>query len=99
MTLLLTSAAVEVIKGLAAARAADGVRILASPSLDAGDPGLQIELAAGPRPEETVVEAEEARIFLAPGALAAMNGRLLDADIEGGEVHFALLDQTDEEPG
>lgn len=100
MTWMLTSDAVDAIRGLAAAPEADGVRISpASRYLNAQGPGLQIELARGPQPQDTLVEVEEARIFLAPGALAAMEGKLLDADAEGGEVHFLLLDQTDDESG
>lgn len=100
MTLMLTRDAADVIKGLVAAPGAEGLRISsASQSLDTHGPGLQIELAAGPQPQDAVVEAGGAVIFLAPEAAPAMEGKLLDADVESGEVRFALLEQMEEEPG
>ena len=101
MTLMLTPDAAEAIKGLAEVPGAEGVRI--SPiaqRLDTTEgPGLQIELAAGPEPEDAVVELEGAHIFLAPEAAETMEDKVLDADITGDQVRFAVLHPADESPG
>lgn len=100
MTLMLTPDAAEVIKGLAEVPGAEGLRI--SPMdqpLDAEGPGLQVELARGPQSQDAVVEVEGARIFLAPVAVETMEDKVLDADIDGDQVRFAVLQQTKEPPG
>lgn len=56
-------------------------------------------MTARPHPQDAVVEAEGAHIFLAPEAAETMDDKVLDADIEGGEVRFALLEQSEQEPG
>jgi iron-sulfur cluster assembly protein len=97
--LMLTRDAAEVIKGLSEAPGAEGVRIsAAAQSVDGQMPGLQIALAPAPQVEDAVVEAEGAHIFLAPEAAQALDGKVLDADVEGEEVRFAVMEQTPEEP-
>ena len=93
--LMLTRDATEAIKGLAEAPGAEGLRI-SSPA-PSGDTGadLQIALAPGPDPEDAVVEAEGALIFLAPEAAVALEDKVLDADLEAGEVRFAVLQQEE----
>lgn len=100
MTLMLTRDAAEAIRGITELPGAEGVRIFpATQSLDTQGPGLQIEPAAGPHPQDAVVEAEGARLFLAPEAAETIEGKVLDADIEGGEVRFGLVEQSEQEPG
>jgi Fe-S cluster assembly iron-binding protein IscA len=92
--LMLTRDATEAIKGLAEAPGAEGVRISSlAQSAVAHGAGLQIALAPGPDPEDAVVEAEGARIFLAPDAALALDDKVLDAEVEVGEVRFAVLQQ------
>ena len=66
----------------------------AQPSLDSQAPALQIQLAPAPQPDDVVVEGEGAHIFLAPEAVPAMDDKVLDADVEGEEVRFAVMEQT-----
>ena len=95
---MLTSEAAQTIRSLVEAPHAAGIRILRAPDpVDQGGSGLQVELAAGPRPQDTVVELEGAFIFVAPEAERAMEGSVLDAHIEGEEVRFALWDQMEPE--
>jgi len=94
--LMLTRDATEAIKGLAEAPGAEGLRISSlAPSGDSQGAGLQVALAPGPDPEDAVVEAEGALIFLAPDAAAALEDKVLDADLEAGEVRFAVLQQEE----
>lgn len=89
--LMLTRDAADAIKGLAEAPGAEGVRISALTSVDAAAPGLQVTLARGPDAQDAVVEAEGARIFLAPDAAQALDDKVLDANVEGEEVRFAVM--------
>lgn len=90
--LMLTKNAADAIKRLTGAPGAEGVRISkAGPSLAPDGPGLQIELVGEAEPEDAVVEAEGSRIFLAPEAAEAMEGKVLDADVESDAVRFAVL--------
>jgi iron-sulfur cluster assembly protein len=94
--LMLTRDAAEAVKGLAEAPGAEGLRIsTVPPATDARGPRLQVALAPGPDPQDAVVEAEGARIFLAPDAAPELDDKVLDADIEAGEVRFAVLQQGD----
>jgi iron-sulfur cluster assembly protein len=94
--LMLTRDAAEAIKGLAETPGAAGLRIFGRrESPGAEGPGLEIELSAGPQPRDAVVEAEGARLFLAPEAAEAMEDKVLDADVEGGQVRFAVLEQAE----
>lgn len=95
MNLVLTPDAARVIKGLAEMPGTEGLRI--SPigqTPDTQTPGLQVELAAGPQPWDEVVEVEGARIFVAPEAAETTEGKVLDADIDGDQMRFALREQT-----
>jgi len=97
--LLLTPDAVTVVKKLTEAPDAEGVRISRpSASTDAAGAALQIELAAGPDPTDEVVDAEGAQLFLAPDAIDLMDGKVLDARIEGDEVSFAMFEEPEAPP-
>ena len=99
--LLLTKNATELIRGLAEAPGADGVRISADPEAAAysTSPSFRVEVVPAPGVDDTVLEAGGAQVFLAPEAAAALEDKVLDADLEGGGVRFAIMAQADEEPG
>jgi Fe-S cluster assembly iron-binding protein IscA len=98
--LTITQNAALAIRGLVEAPGAEGVRISsASQPSNGSGPGLQVEVSPAPEPHDDVVDAEGARLFLAPGAADALDGKVLDADVEGDEVRFAVLDQqVDDHP-
>jgi len=100
MTIMLTPDAAEAIKGLVETPGAEGLRIssMATQSPDTQGPGLEVALSGGPQPQDAVIETEGARLFLAPEAVQVMDDKILDADVEGGEVRFALLEQAEEPP-
>lgn len=91
--LMLTKDAAGVIKGLTEAPGTGGLRISTS---GGSGTALEAQLAPAPDPLDQVVEAEGARIFLAPGVPEALDDKVLDADLEGGEVRFAVLEQGQE---
>ena len=97
--LAITPNAVEAIKGLSSASEAEGVRISTAdqPSSDAKGPELQLQLARAPEPEDSVVEAAGARLFLDERAADQLGDKVLDADVQGDEVRFAVLEQPDDD--
>jgi Fe-S cluster assembly iron-binding protein IscA len=96
--LALTETAADVIRQLTEAPVADGVRIsTAGASVNGHGPNLLIELVPGPAVDDEVVEAAGARIYLEPGAMRVLDHMVLDADVEGDEVRFAILEQPDED--
>lgn len=68
--------------------AESGLRIAAGSS--ASEP-MQVAASARPQPQDEVVEDQGARVFLGPGALDRLRGRILDIVTERtGRVHFVL---------
>jgi Fe-S cluster assembly iron-binding protein IscA len=51
-----------------------------------------MELASEPEDEDQVIEDRGIRLFVEPRAAATLEGKVLDAEVEEGEVRFALLD-------
>ena len=68
-----------------------GLRIVSSAS-EPDDPGaLQVTAAAGPDENDQVIEAAGARVFLEPQAVAYLDDKVLDAQLdEQGKAHFIL---------
>ena len=98
--MMLTFEAAEAIRRLVKAPGTEGLRIFrAGHSLESRAVDLQIAPAAGPEPQDTVVELDGAQLFLDPEAERTMEGKLLDTEVKGDDVRFALLEQMDEEPG
>ena len=85
--LALTQSAIDAIKTVAPGDA--GLRLyLLGDAVNVES--LQIEVAAGPRPSDRVLEADGAQVFLEPEAAVALGDMLLDAAREGGSVRFAI---------
>lgn len=91
--LMLTREAADAIKGLSEAPGAGGLRISAP---EGTETELEANLAPGPDPSDQVVEAEGAQLFLTPEAADVLDDKVLDAELEGGSVRFALLEQGTE---
>lgn len=69
-----------------------GIRIAAGEPTEQGTP-LALSIADGPEPGDEVV-AGEASVFLEPKVAQALDGTVLDAEVNEGEVAFALRDVT-----
>ena len=94
--LSLTREAARAIRELTEELVADGVRIHAGKRFVRGrPPGIQIEVVSGPDVEDTVLEAEGARIFVESETLRALDHTVIDADTSEGEPHFAVFEQPD----
>lgn len=92
--LVLTEAAAEVVKSVTSTPQTPegaGLRIVSSAS-EPEDPGtLQVTAAAGPGENDQVIEAAGARVFLEPQAVAYLDDKVLDAQLdEQGNAHFTL---------
>jgi Fe-S cluster assembly iron-binding protein IscA len=94
--MMLTFEAAQAIRRLGKTPGAEGLRIFrAGQSLHDNGVDLRIAPVTGPNPQDTIVELDGTRLFLAPEAERTMEGKLLDADVKGGEVRFGLLGQID----
>lgn len=91
--LTLTENAQNVITGIvdgAQAPPTGGIRI----SQDAEGSGLNVAVAEQPEPEDQVVEAAGAKVFLDPQAAVTLDDKVLDAAAQpDGRVDFAIGQQ------
>ena len=91
--LTMTQTAAEAVKQIVARvpQAEDGgVRIRDTGS----DTGFELSVAADPAPLDTVVVTDGARVFLDETAAAALDDRILDAELANdGSVRFAIATQ------
>jgi Fe-S cluster assembly iron-binding protein IscA len=88
--LTLTEAAADVIQRLTSRPGmpdTSGLRI----SPKNGGTALTVALADGPSPQDEVVEADRARVYLGRGAAERLDGKILDARVdERGSVSFQI---------
>ena len=75
---------------------AGGVRISAGEPTPQGTP-LSLELVERPEPEDEVVGGDAA-VFLEPQVAAYLDQAILDAQVDKGEIAFALRDGEEPEP-
>ncbi len=61
-------------------------------STNGSGPALEMALAHGPEADDEVIEDRGVRLFVEPAAAETLDGKVLDAEIEDGEVRFALLE-------
>jgi Fe-S cluster assembly iron-binding protein IscA len=69
-----------------------GLRITRGVAPD-GQPGLTLAVADAPESNDAIVEAENTPVFLDAEAAALLDDKVLDAQVEGGQVGFMLRDQ------
>ncbi len=71
-----------------------GVRISARPQRQNGKgPALSVDLVPAPEAGDQVVEAGSARLFVEPTAAPALDEKVLDVQVDAGEIRLALLEQ------
>jgi iron-sulfur cluster assembly protein len=71
-----------------------GVRIATgSHSTNGSGPHLTLEVVPAPEPEDEVLEAEGAQLYLDPAAVETLAGKVLDAEREAGAVRFSVFDE------
>jgi iron-sulfur cluster assembly protein len=91
--------AIEAIVSRAGPPRIAGVRISAEHSRGNGEsPAREVRLSLIDSPEdgdEAVEAAEGSRVFLEPDAAELLDDKVLDAEIEQGEIRFSLHQQAD----
>jgi iron-sulfur cluster assembly protein len=96
--LALTDSAVEAVKAIVEASddAVDtsGLRMVAEPTVL----GTNLRLSVVPLPAEDdeVIEDQGARLFLEPDAASLLDDKVLDANVDQGQLAFTLADQLEE---
>jgi iron-sulfur cluster assembly protein len=90
--LAVTENAIDAIKQLAPDEG--GLRVLTSELPGAAGPALQAEVSQEPAPQDQVLEADGAQVFLEPSAATLLDDKVLDATLEGTSVRFAVADQS-----
>jgi Fe-S cluster assembly iron-binding protein IscA len=95
--LVLTEKAAEAIATLKASSAEipddAGLRIVAPPPGGAEETALELAIVAEPAGEDVVVEAEGQQVYLEPMAATLLDDKVLDAQVEQGDIRFAVLQQ------
>jgi Fe-S cluster assembly iron-binding protein IscA len=71
-----------------------GVRISTDAPMNGGGPSLTLEVVPEPEPEDEVVDAEGAQLYLDPTAFDALDGKVLDAQREDDAVRFSVFDDA-----
>jgi iron-sulfur cluster assembly protein len=91
-----TDAAAEAIKGVVSSRGApEGAALrIATPPEGAPEGGLEVALAAIPAEDDDVVDEGGAHVFLESRAAEALDDKLLDAQVEGGQVRFTVSERA-----
>jgi iron-sulfur cluster assembly protein len=92
--LMITEDAAEVIaQALTEEPENTGFRIAeTSQAMNGSGPALQMELSPAPEADDEVIEERGVRLFVEPRAARTIDGKVLDAEVEEGEVRFALLE-------
>ena len=70
-----------------------GLRIAPGEPTAEGVP-LELTIVGSPEPEDTDAGTSEAHVYLEPTAAEALDDKVLDAEVEGNNIGFALLDTT-----
>jgi iron-sulfur cluster assembly protein len=90
--LSITSDAADVIRRLMQEGAA-GLRISTGPaSFNGHGPPLVLDLAPEPTAGDEVVDEDGAKVFVDPAAAPTLDGKVLDAQLEGEELQFAVIE-------
>jgi iron-sulfur cluster assembly protein len=93
MLMITQDAAEAIAEALAEEPDSSGFRIAERTySLNGSGPAIQMELASEPEEEDQVIEDRGVRLFVDPRAAATLDGKVLDAELDDGEVRFAVLD-------
>jgi iron-sulfur cluster assembly protein len=71
-----------------------GVRIATGSHVPNGNgPNLTLEVVPAPEPDDEIVDAEGAELYLDPVAVETLDGKVLDAQREADAVRFSVFDE------
>lgn len=68
----------------------DAALRISSRAPDDGAPAFALTLEVGPRPEDQIIEADGARVFVDPDVAPALDDKALDAHVTNDGVEFVL---------
>jgi iron-sulfur cluster assembly protein len=92
--LTLTDTAAEAVRQIAAGSGLEpepGLRISPGEPVPEGTP-LEIGLAGAPAPTDQTIDENGARVYVDAPVAEALGDKVLDAQVEGDQIRFALLD-------
>lgn len=92
--LTITDNAAEAVRQISAGSGLEpdpGLRISAGEPTPEGTP-LEISVTAGAEATDATVEEGGARVYVDPVVAPALDDKVLDAEVEGEQVRFALLE-------
>jgi iron-sulfur cluster assembly protein len=93
MLMITQDAAEAIAQALTEEPDSTGFRIAESAhSMNGSGPALQMELASGPAEDDEVIEDSGIRLFVEPRAAETIDGKVLDVEMEEGELRFALVE-------
>jgi Fe-S cluster assembly iron-binding protein IscA len=70
-----------------------GVRI--APTREGGTPALGLSVTADPQPDDQVLEAQGARVFVDSDVASSLEDKALDAQVNAqGQVEFRIAEQA-----
>ena len=74
-----------------------GLRIAPGEPTPDGVP-LELTIVGSPEPEDQDAGAPDAHVYLEPTAAEALDDKILDAEVEGDNIGFTLLDASEPPP-
>jgi len=92
--LTMTPNAAEAVRALAAGDAVEpsrGIRISAGTATMNGAP-LEVALVDGPEAADQTIDDSGARLFVSPEVAPFLDDKVLDAEVDAGQVRFAISD-------
>jgi iron-sulfur cluster assembly protein len=95
--LTLTDTAAEAVRQIAAGSGLEpqpGLRISPGAPVPEGT-SLQIGLAGEPEPNDQTIDEDGARVYVDAPVAKVLGDKVLDAQIEGDQIRFALYDAPD----
>ena len=98
--LTITSNAAEAIRAIVESTDVSddgGIRISIARQ-NGSEASLELALSPAPMEGDDVLELNGAHVFLDEMASVALDDKALDADMEGGEISFGILEQDEEGP-
>lgn len=71
-----------------------GVKISAKPVSDS-ESRLELSIVEGPTESDNVIEEEGTKVFVEDAVSDYLNDKVLDAQVEEGQVHFTIQEQDE----
>lgn len=93
--LAITPTAVQAIQGLISQpEIPDGAGLKLSGQMTPEGAAIELSVVSGPEETDQVLEAEDAKIFVAAPLTQVLDDKILDAGVEEGQVEFRLVEQN-----